>query len=48
MYARETGRIGVAHRILGGTSDRAFDLTGKLLLLGSLLALLLRTGAGAG
>jgi len=48
MYARESQNVKAAHRVIGGFSPRAFNLTRDLLLLGSLLALLLRTGAGAG
>lgn len=48
MYARGTTRAKAASRTIGGVSVRAADLTRDLLLLGSLLALLLRMGAGAG
>ena len=48
MYARESCTSKAAHRTIGGFSLRAFNLTRDLLLLGSLLALLLRMGAGAG
>jgi hypothetical protein len=48
MYARESRNSKAAHRTIGGFSPRAFNLTRDLLLLGSLLALLLRMGAGAG
>jgi hypothetical protein len=48
MYVRKTDTIKAAHRAFGGLSLRAFNLTRDLLLLGSLLALLLRMGAGAG
>jgi hypothetical protein len=48
MYARMSGNTQAAHRSQGGHSLRTFNLTRDLLLLGSLLALLLRMGAGAG
>jgi hypothetical protein len=48
MYARESQNIKTAHQTIGGFSLRTFNLTRDLLLLGSLLALLLRMGAGAG
>jgi hypothetical protein len=48
MYARMSGNTQAVHRTVGGFSLRAFNLTRDLLLLGSLLALLLRIGAGAG
>ena len=48
MYARKQTKAIAAHREAGGRSLRALHLTGGLLLAGSLLALLLRMGAGAG
>ena len=48
MYVRGTDTVKAAHRAFGGFSPRAINLTRDLLLLGSLLALLLRMGAGAG
>jgi len=48
MYARATPQAVAVRRELGGLSLRALNLTRDLLLLGSLLALLLRIGAGAG
>jgi len=48
MYARASQNTKTAYQTIGGCSLRAFNLTRDLLLLGSLLALLLRMGAGAG
>ncbi len=48
MYAREAHNVRAGHRTIGSFPLRAFSLTRDLLLLGSLLALLLRMGAGAG
>jgi hypothetical protein len=48
MYARESHHGMTPLRTFGGFPLRAFDLTRDLLLLGSLLALLLKMGAGAG
>lgn len=48
MYARNTANAIAAHRAVGVRSPRALHLTRDLLLAGSLLALLLRMGAGAG
>ncbi len=48
MYACGKSQAVTVHRELGGRSLRALNLTRDLLLLGSLLALLLRIGAGAG
>ena len=48
MYARDQRNGNVALRTFGGPSLRAVNLTRDLLLLGSLLALLLKMGAGAG
>ena len=48
MYARDQRTSHVAIRASGGHPSRAVELTLGLSLLGSLLALLLRTGAGAG
>lgn len=48
MYAHRTTRAKTASRAIGGVSARGAGLTRDLLLLGSLLALLLRMGAGAG
>ena len=48
MHARETRQTKAAVRTIGGFSLRAMNLTRDLLLLGSLLALLLKMGAGTG
>lgn len=48
MYARVNSKAEAVHRSSGGHSLREFNFTRDLLLLGSLLALLLRVGAGAG
>ena len=48
MYARDQRNGNTALRTFGGPSLRANTLTRDLLLLGSLLALLLKMGAGAG
>ncbi len=48
MYARDQRNSYAALRTFGGHSLRAVNLTRDLLLLGSLLALLLKMGAGAG
>ncbi len=48
MYARDQRNSNVALRTFGGHSLRAIELARDLLLLGSLLALLLKIGAGAG
>jgi hypothetical protein len=48
MYARGTAQRKAGIRTIGAGSLRAFNPARDLLLLGSLLALLLRMGAGAG
>jgi len=48
MHARHPHSSKTALRTLGGFSQRAGHLTRDFLLLGSLLALLLKMGAGAG
>ena len=48
MHARNTHQSKTAVRTIGGVSLRSNNLTRDFLLLGSLLALLLRMGAGAG
>jgi len=48
MYARGTAQGKAGIRTIGAGSPRAFNLIRDFLLLGSLLALLLRMGAGAG
>jgi hypothetical protein len=48
MYARDTHQSKTAYRTFGGVSLRTINLARDILLLGSLLALLLRMGAGAG
>jgi hypothetical protein len=48
MYARRKLQAIATHRNDGDRPLRALNLTRDLLLLGSLLALLLKIGAGAG
>jgi hypothetical protein len=48
MYAHRKPRAIAAHREHGSRNLRALNLTLGLLLAGSLLALLIKTGAGAG
>ena len=48
MYARRKPQAIATHRNHGDRPLRALNLTRDLLLLGSLLALLLKIGAGAG
>jgi hypothetical protein len=48
MYARRKPQAIATHQNDGGRRLRALNLTRDLLLLGSLLALLLKIGAGAG